>query len=100
MSIGEGARHSVESIELPEEQYFQQAINTESERSILYIAGQSGSGKSHYTRNYVRQYHTQYPKRDIYLFSALDSDTTLDKCKYIRRIKLSEELSELNAVDF
>ena len=100
VSIGEGARHSVETIELPSDQHFQQAINIETERSILYIAGQSGSGKSHYTRCYVRQYHTQYPKRDIYLFSALDCDTTLDACKYIRRIKLSEELIELNAVDF
>ena len=57
VSIGEGARHSVESIELPSDQHFQQAINTESERTILYICGQSGSGKSYYTKNYIKQYH-------------------------------------------
>ena len=98
--IGEGARHSVETIELPSDQHFQQAINTESERTILYICGQSGSGKSYYTKNYVKQYHKAFPKKDIFLFSALESDTTLDTCKTIKRIKLSEELAELSASDF
>ena len=98
--LGEGARNSVESIDLPEDEHMQQIPNPETERSILYICGCSGSGKSHYTRAYIKEYKKVWPKRDIFLFSALSDDSTLDVLKYVKRIKISDELSELSAIDF
>jgi hypothetical protein len=31
-----------------------------------------------------------YPKRDVFMFSSLADDTTLDKLKYLKRIKIKE----------
>jgi hypothetical protein len=81
----------------------QQIPDKKTERSVLYITAPSGSGKSYYTKGYIEQYHKAYPKRDVFIFSSLDSDPTLDKLKYIKRIKIKEEKflnAELSAVDF
>ena len=81
-----------------------QAIpDKETERSVLYITGQSGSGKSYYTSQYIKEYHKMYPKRDVFIFSSLADDSTLDKLKYLKRIKIKEQTflsAELGASDF
>jgi len=85
------------------EQTIQHIPDKNTERSVLYITGQSGSGKSFYSKNYIMEYHKLYPKRDVFMFSSLDSDTTLDKLKYIKRIKIKEDpflQGDLNASDF
>jgi hypothetical protein len=81
----------------------QQIPDKNTERSILYITAPSGSGKSYYTKQYIEEYHKSYPKRDVFIFSSLDSDTTLDKLKYIKRIKIKNQEfldMELTAQDF
>lgn len=65
--------------------------NISRERDILYITGASGSGKSYYTKQYIEEYHKEFPKRPVYIFSSLEDDTTLDKLTYIKRIKLDEK---------
>jgi len=70
---------------------FQQIPNTKTEREILYITGQSGSGKSTYTYNYCKGYKKLYPDRPIYMFSSLDEDPSLDKI-YPKRIKLDDTI--------
>jgi hypothetical protein len=82
---------------------FQQIPDKNTERSILYITAPSGSGKSYYTKEYIVEYHKMYPKRDIFIFSSLESDPTLDKLKYIKRMKIKSEAfltSDLGASDF
>ena len=70
---------------------FQHVPDTTKEREILYITGPSGSGKSTYTRKYLEQYKKKYKNREIYLFSSLPSDESLDKIKP-KRIKLDESM--------
>jgi hypothetical protein len=44
-----------------------------------------------------------YPKREVYMFSSLDDDPTLDKLKYMKRIKIKTPeflTTEINAGDF
>jgi hypothetical protein len=60
---------------------FQQIPDPESERQILYITGASGSGKSTYTANYIKHYKKMFPKNEIYCFSALKEDESLDVVK-------------------
>ena len=60
---------------------YQQIPNPKTEREILYIVGPSGSGKSYYTKEYITQWKKQNKKGDIFLFSALKEDETLDKLK-------------------
>ena len=69
----------------------QQVPNTKSEREILYITGASGSGKSTYTRKYCEQYRKKYPDREIYLFSSLLEDESLDPV-HPKRIKIDDSL--------
>ena len=64
--------------------------NVKSERSIVYIAGKSGSGKSFYAKEYIIAYHTLFPKNPVYVFSYLKSDPTLDSMKFIKRVKITE----------
>ena len=73
------------------------------ERSVLYITGQSGSGKSFYTKNYIEQYRKMFPKNEVFMFSSLADDPTLDKFKFMKRIKIKEQPflnSELETGDF
>jgi hypothetical protein len=71
-------------------------------RWILYITGQSGSGKSYYTLQYCRIYKKMFPNNSIYLFSALEEDETLDKLPGLKRIKFSDAflLTPFNINDF
>jgi hypothetical protein len=81
----------------------QQIPDKNTERSILYITAPSGSGKSFYTREYISQYKKMYPKREVYVFSSLDDDPTLDKLKYLKRIKIKNPEfmnTEINCSDF
>ena len=55
--------------------------NTKTERQCVYICGQSGSGKSYFTTNYVKQYKKSFPKRDIYVISSIDEDKSIDSLK-------------------
>lgn len=61
------------------------------ERSVLYITGQSGSGKSYFAGQYINEYKKQYPKRKCYLFSSLSDDKSLDANKNINRVPLSDK---------
>jgi Cdc6-like AAA superfamily ATPase len=82
---------------------FQLIPNPKTERQIIYITGASGSGKSFFTQLYGNEYKRVYPKRDVYLFSSLDDDSSIDKIKGIRRIniKTPEFLTDnITAEDF
>jgi hypothetical protein len=70
---------------------FQQVPNPDTEREILYITGASGSGKSTYTANYIKNYKKMFPKNPIYCFSALKDDESLDVVKP-RRIEIDDSL--------
>jgi len=75
----------------------------ETERSIHYITGMSGSGKSTWIKNYADEYRKAYPKNPIYLISALTEDSSIDKIKGLKRLKLKGEeflTTDLTAEDF
>lgn len=44
----------------------------------LYISGISGSGKSTYTANYIKQYKKIYPDNPVCVFSSLGEDVAFD----------------------
>jgi len=62
----------------------------------IYISAPSGAGKSYWTADYVNAIREKYgKKRDIYIFSRVDKDESLDKKlpkKYVTRIPLDAEL--------
>lgn len=88
-------------LELGDDGKFQQVPDPDTERQILYITGASGSGKSTYTKNYCKTFKRLYPKRPIYLFSAISEDESLDEIQP-QRILIDDSLvsQPLQAEDF
>jgi Cdc6-like AAA superfamily ATPase len=74
----------------------------ELERICLYVAGESGSGKSYFIREYVKRYNKLFPKNPIYLISYLKQDKTIDEFKRIIRIEWEniDFLTECTKDDF
>lgn len=68
-----------------------QDISKGNTRQILYVSGASGSGKSFYTSNYMREYNKKFPKNKIYIISSLTEDKKLDEIKNTKRLKLDEK---------
>jgi hypothetical protein len=91
---------SFNSIEVKENEIVQQIPNKKKERQVWYVSGQSGSGKSYYTNRLTEEYHSMYPKNQIYLFSLLSEDKSITN-KQIKRIKLNENflVSNLTLAD-
>jgi len=84
-------------------EFIQPLPNKNKEREILYISGQSGSGKSYYSMLWANEYKKMYPKNKIYLISSLAEDAgSIDKIKDLKKIKLSEEFlsADLTTRDF
>jgi len=79
---------------------FQIIPNKNQERDILYIIGKSGSGKSFYAMQYAKEYKKRFPDNPIYVFSEKQSDSeSLDKIGDIKRIKIGENLLEVDGDD-
>ena len=78
-------------IHIPDDGKFQQIPDPEIERSIIYVFGPSGSGKSYYSRKYIEQWKKKHKGKDVYLFSALKDDESLDAIKP-KRIKIDDKL--------
>ena len=72
---------------------FQQIPDNTLTRIVGYIFGASGSGKSTYVSNYLKQYKKVFKNNQMYCFSALDEDESIDGLD-IKRILIDESLDE------
>jgi hypothetical protein len=81
------------------DEYFELYPDTKGNRRVAYCCGQSGAGKSYWARQYLENYHNLYPKNKIYIFSAITEDETLDKLKYLKRIKLDDKFLNFDLSD-
>jgi hypothetical protein len=90
-------------VKLKDKATFQVIPNKKAERTIRYVTGASGSGKSYFTKEYADEYKKMYPKREIFILSSIKEDKTLDKIKGLKRIKLDGQeflTNDLTAEDF
>lgn len=62
-------------------------------RSVIYICGASGSGKSYWTAEYLKKYHKKYTKNKIYVFSEGEYDPCFEDLDIVR-IPINDELLE------
>jgi len=86
-------------LKLGENETFLPICDPEKERSVLYITGMSGSGKSYFTADWIKRYKQIYPKNNVYLLSSLDQDDSIDKIKDLYRIKLNEFVEDKWTID-
>jgi chromosomal replication initiation ATPase DnaA len=54
---------------------------------VYYLYGASGSGKSYIARDIAEGYRLLNPKNGVFFISKLQEDDTLDKAKFIKRVK-------------
>ena len=89
--LGEVEETKETKIKLPPGSTFALNFNPdETKRSIYYIAGASGSGKSYIAKHLSEQYQTLFKGRPVYLVSKLKEDETLDGMK-IKPMRLNIE---------
>jgi len=80
--LGETTAAETTCVKLPPSSMFALSPSKDAKkREIYYIAGASGSGKSHIAKRLAEQYQKQFPDRDVYLVSKLAEDATLDSMK-------------------
>ena len=72
---------------------FEPVPDVSTERCVGYICGPSGSGKSYFTKMFLRNYIKQYPGNQIYMFSKLADDVSLDDIPEIQRLKIDDRLT-------
>jgi hypothetical protein len=60
-------------------------------RDCYLIFGPSGSGKSHFSSLYIKEYRKKYPKNDVILISRVEKDDVLDRLG-IKRLKIDSSL--------
>jgi len=96
------ARNGVSTFECKDGESLQLTPNNQTERQCIYICGQSGSGKSFFTTNYVKQYKKQFPKRNIFVISSIEEDKSIDSLKPKRINVMHPEFmtEEFSAQDF
>lgn len=76
-------------------QEFNLMPRNDGERELIYITGSSGCGKTTFIKNYCELYHKIYPKAPIYLFSEKLEDISIDVLKYVKRVLINENISEI-----
>jgi len=77
------------TIILPDDSTFSLIPNPDKDkRSVYYIAGASGSGKSYIARGLAEGYKKLFPDRQIYLISKLNEDSTLDTMKIGKPLRI------------
>lgn len=81
----------LDEIILNKNHYFQYIPNKNLERNVLFVAGESGSGKSYFIREYSKEYNKMYKNNPIYLISYLMYDETLEKYDKIERINVFDD---------
>jgi hypothetical protein len=82
-------------------QKFQVTFDPDTERQIFAVFGSSGSGKSYFARQLLKEYNELHKKSNIYLFSPVVDDKSLETVKNLCKIDISnpEFLSEEITLD-
>ena len=105
VSIDDNDETGYSCLKLDSNSKFQLIPNVDKERTTLFVAGESGAGKSYFCCEYVKQYNKLYPSNKIYLISYLDQDETLDSFKKIIRLDISnaeflDSIMDINLDEF
>lgn len=88
------------AVELDDEGMFELLPNPDpKKRSVYYIAGQSGAGKSWIAKQLAYYYHKLFPERGVYLVSKLNEDATLDTLKFLKRINIQSFVDDYPDLD-
>ena len=74
----EDIRNPFEIIEAGPNKTIQLAPSSNNERCMIYVVGMSGSGKSYWTTQYVKEYLKKFKKNKVYLISPISDDKNIN----------------------
>ena len=77
---------------------YDKTLPSRNQREMIYISGQSGSGKSTWAGQYARSYQASNEKSRIFIFSAVNSDKAFEGVK-LKRIVFDELIDEDGQID-
>lgn len=77
-------KQAYENLQAKDNEYFQLTSDPESERICLYIVGSSGSGKSHYATEFIKEWKKTNKNKKIYLISPITDDKNINCLKPTR----------------
>jgi hypothetical protein len=77
-SSTEGVRFPIDVIEAQPDEMIQLAPSIKDERSLIYVVGASGSGKSFWTTQYVKEYLKKLKKNKVHLISPITDDKNIN----------------------
>jgi len=87
-------------VDIPDDGQFQLVPSPDPEkREVFYIAGASGSGKSHIAKGIAECYKKLFPERECYLVSKLEEDSTLDALGFLKRINIQTFIDDYPELD-
>ena len=84
LSSDADAKNNYDNVETKSNELFQLVKDPESERIVLYVVGASGSGKSYWTTQFVKQYKTTNKNKKVYLISPILDDKNINSLKPTR----------------
>ena len=73
--------NSFKKLEIGNNSRLQMLPDSSHERDVYYITGPSGSGKSYFVKMYCEEYKKKFKNNEVYLFSNLKEDPSLDSIK-------------------
>jgi len=59
----------------------QLCTSSKDERSMIYVVGMSGSGKSYWTTQYFKEYLKKNKKNEVHLISSISDDMNINSLK-------------------
>ena len=68
-------------------------------RSVIYVAGASGSGKSYFVAKWIHNALQFYKGEEVFLFSPIKNDPSLNTLKYTA-IELNQDIKDMSVDDF
>jgi len=68
-------------------------------RSVIYVAGASGSGKSYFVAKWIYNALQFYKGEEVFLFSPIKNDPSFENLKYTA-IELNQDIKEMSVEDF
>lgn len=67
-------------------------FNETKQTQRIYVAGESGVGKTTVLIRYINEFHKKYPKSKILFFSSKMEDENIDKLKYVERVNITDDI--------
>jgi hypothetical protein len=92
--------NNTKNVDIEDDGQFQLLPSPDPERrEVFYIAGASGSGKSHIAKGIAECYKKLFPDREVYLVSKLAEDATLDALPFLNRVNIQSFIDDYPELD-